>query len=69
MTTIDEIINQCSDEQAEQICLKLEEVDDIIQDVSGLSFIELLVIKEYFYLNTLEFLAFHKFCKGITGNK
>ena len=69
MATIDEIINQCSEEQAEQIYLKLEEVENIIQNVSGLSFIELLNIEEFYYLNYIEYLAFHKFCKEITGNK
>ena len=60
MTTIDEIINQCSEEQTEQICLKLEEVEDIIKNVSGLGFIELLGIREYYYLNTIKSLAFYK---------
>ena len=63
MATIDEIINQCSDEQAEQICLKLEEVEDIIKNVSGLGFIELLGIREYYYLNSIKSFAFYKLCK------
>lgn len=60
--TTQEIINQCSKEQAEAIFLKTQDIIDIIKEVTNKDFGTLMVEYElYFVLSKLSNAAFFKY--------